>query len=336
MQITAKILWTKEANEEAEKIMYSKNNILNVNGSSTRRIEFEAIQTLYNITKNTNDKHGSISNEMRSRLIALEPKDITFELLLELFADTTSIQKKKEGDISKAKSKLHLQDKMVINKGEYCDNPSKIETTVGKFIYNKFMIEGLDLYQYIGYVDWELTDSGNAKLEGILSQLLLDDKIETKTFFKYVDYRDWLGEQLHFVVTTSFTMGILKTPKEIKDLKKKLIDENREALKSGDVVLAESIEKQLIAKAKDVLKDDVGMDLYNSEARGSFKNNYKNINIIKGPVFNNNTGKYDFIESSYMEGIRKEDIPSYGNAVVLGGYPINLGHYRVIYSENLS
>ena len=78
MQVTAKILWTKEANEEAEKIMYSKNNILNVNGSSTRRIEFEAIQTLYNITKNTNDKHGYISNEMRSRLIALEPKEFLF------------------------------------------------------------------------------------------------------------------------------------------------------------------------------------------------------------------------------------------------------------------
>lgn len=301
--------------------MYSKNNILNVNGSSTRRIEFEAIQTLYNITKNTSDDYDYISNDMRSYLISLEPKDITFELLLDLFADKSSVKDKETGKVSKTKSKLRLQDKMVINKGEFCDNKSKIETTVGKFIYNKFMIEALDLYQYIGYVDWELTDSGNNKLEGILSQLLLDDKIDTKTFFKYIDYRDWLGEQLHFVVTTSFTMGILKTPKEVKDLKTKLINENREALQSGDVVLAESIEKQLIAKAKDALKDDVGMDLYNSEARGSFKNNYKNINIIKGPVFNNNTGKYDFIESSYMDGIRKEDIPSYGNAVVLGGYP---------------
>ena len=50
-QMTLKILWTQEANAEAERLMKQKTNILNVNGSSMRPIEHEAIHTLYILTK---------------------------------------------------------------------------------------------------------------------------------------------------------------------------------------------------------------------------------------------------------------------------------------------
>jgi hypothetical protein len=50
-QITSKILFTKEANEDAERIMMSKSNVLTVDGSSIRTIGNEGIQTLYTLTK---------------------------------------------------------------------------------------------------------------------------------------------------------------------------------------------------------------------------------------------------------------------------------------------
>ena len=50
-QITAKILWTQEANEECEKIINSKSFILGANGSNMRTIDLEAIQTFYCLTK---------------------------------------------------------------------------------------------------------------------------------------------------------------------------------------------------------------------------------------------------------------------------------------------
>ena len=50
-QITAKILWTQEANEECEKVMNSKSFFLNTNGKNMRTIDLEAIQTFYVLTK---------------------------------------------------------------------------------------------------------------------------------------------------------------------------------------------------------------------------------------------------------------------------------------------
>lgn len=50
-QITSKILFTKEANEEAERIMFSKSNLIAIDGGSIRKIGNEGIQTLYTLTK---------------------------------------------------------------------------------------------------------------------------------------------------------------------------------------------------------------------------------------------------------------------------------------------
>ena len=50
-QITSKMIFSKEANEEAEQIMTSKSNILTIDGASIRSIGNEGIQTLYTLTK---------------------------------------------------------------------------------------------------------------------------------------------------------------------------------------------------------------------------------------------------------------------------------------------
>ena len=77
--------------------------------------------------------------------------------------------------------------------------------------------------------------------------------------------------------------------------------------------------------AREELKGDPGMDLYNSGARGSFDNNYKNIAVIKGPVYNPVTDKYDFVSSNFMEGIKKEEIPIVANSIPAGAYPKAVG-----------
>jgi hypothetical protein len=50
-QITSKIIFSKEANEECEEKMFSKANILTVDGTSIRTIGNEGIQTLYTLTR---------------------------------------------------------------------------------------------------------------------------------------------------------------------------------------------------------------------------------------------------------------------------------------------
>ena len=57
-QITGKIVFSQEANEEADKIMRSYTNILGINGNNVRTSKIEAIQTLYCMTRwhNPNEK----------------------------------------------------------------------------------------------------------------------------------------------------------------------------------------------------------------------------------------------------------------------------------------
>ena len=49
-QITCKSVFTQEANEECERIMRSKSNILTVQGTAVRGIGNEGVQTLYSMT----------------------------------------------------------------------------------------------------------------------------------------------------------------------------------------------------------------------------------------------------------------------------------------------
>ena len=50
-QITAKIIFTLEGNEDCEKLMNSKSFILGPNGSNMRATELESDQTMYVLTK---------------------------------------------------------------------------------------------------------------------------------------------------------------------------------------------------------------------------------------------------------------------------------------------
>ena len=127
--------------------------------------------------------------------------------------------------------------------------------------------------------------------------------------------------QLHAVICTSFTPKTLIKPKEVDDLHKELLKKYKKELDNNDEKVSEIIEKALIAKTKEVLKDDVGMDLYLSGARGSIDNNYKNINLTRGAVKNLQTGGYDVVKGSLMDGLDKKDIPAHSNAILLGAYP---------------
>ena len=257
-----------------------------------------------------------LSKEDKEYLLSLTPDDLTFETLINMFGDTIE-----QGEnISKVKkSRFQPTDEMELLPNEYFVK-EKTLTTVGRFIYNKYIVERIGLQDILGYVNTVLSDSGNSKLESVLSSALIDDKMTVQQFNKYIDYRDNLGMQLHSVITTSFTPATVVAPPEIEKMKEELFAKYDKELNEGDIFTSEKIEKELTDAAKKILKGDPGMDLYDSEARGNF-GNYKNMNLFKGATMNNQTGKYDIVRSSFMKGIKKEDIPSFGSAVVAGAYP---------------
>ena len=157
--------------------------------------------------------------------------------------------------------------------------------------------------------------------ESKISGALLTDKINTSIMEKYINTRDWLGLQLHAVITISFTMNTITIHPEVQKLKNELLKKYEKELKANDPKVASLIEKQLIEKTKEVLGDDVGLDLYYSGARGSLGNNYKNIALMRGAVYNRQTGGYDVVTNSLNDGLAIKDIPAYANTVMEGAFP---------------
>ena len=261
-----------------------------------------------------------ISEEEKRYIMSLRPEDITYELGMSLFADHV---RKVDGKIIEEKSRFEPTDYFQLKAGEYI-NRTDIETTVGTFIFNKFIIEPL-FTEHVDYVNWELTDGGLGKLEGILSELLLEDKIDTTMFGDYLDRVQWLGMQFHEPLAASFTMRGLKPLESVVKRREELIEENKEALEKGDIMTMSAIEKELVDLAKKEISDDPSMDLYYSGARGSIPNNYKQLSIVKGPVFNKTIGKYQFIKKSFFEGIDKEDLAAAATNVINGQYPKSCG-----------
>ena len=78
-----------------------------------------------------------INDDEKKYLLSLKPDDITFELLEDLFSDTAEVIGDK---VNVKKSKFVPSDTFTLEANEYF-NKSKIETTVGLFIFNKFLIE---------------------------------------------------------------------------------------------------------------------------------------------------------------------------------------------------
>lgn len=257
-----------------------------------------------------------IKDSDKAYLLSLKPKDLTFSTLVGIFGDTVTC-----GDNIKSerKSRFETTDEMILYPNEYFVK-EETKTTVGRFIYNKYIIERVGLQDITGYINFPITNSTNGKIEKMITNALIADKVSISQFVEYIDTRDNLGLQLNSVITTSFTPKTISAPKEIQTKKKELFKKYDKELENGDIVTSEKIEKELTNDVRKLLKGDPGMDLYNSEARGNF-GNYKNMNIFKGATMNPNTGKYEIVRSSFMDGIQKQDIPAFGNAVISGSYP---------------
>ena len=327
-QTTVKIIWTQEGNEECERVMNRPSFFVRMDGSLVRYLENEAIQTFYSMTKNPTKNNKTLSPIEVNKLLNIDSNDITFELLVSLLGYTQH----RDGYYPT----YNPEDKMVIPVGKYRGNEEQIETTVGRFLFNKTLLEKTGIIDVIGYVNFELTEgSFGKKVEQVIATNLIEGKINTDQMYTYVDTRDWLALQCHVLFTPSFTPDTIKIHPEVQKLKDELFKKYEKELANGDATIASDIEKQLIAKTREVFKDDIGIDLYNSGARGSLNNNYKNIALMRGAVYNRATGKFEVVKNSLNDGLAIKDIPISSNTILEGAFPKILGQNLKILKTTL-
>ena len=325
-QTTVKIIFTQEANAECAEVINKKSYFINSSGSNIRKVSKEAFQTFYVLTKEPFGEYKALTEKEKEYFLSLKKEDLTFSNFVDWFGDTVDIR---NNDKTKkaTKSKYNVSDTLTIKPGEYhlVKGDEPIKTTLGRLIFNKILVESLHFENIFSFQNKVFTAKEYGGFDATIANALKDDIITVDQMYEYIDTRDWFGLQMHAVITSSFTPGVLSLPQEIIDLKKKLFEENKEALAAGDGRVMEDIEKILIDATKKAIGDDIGMDLYNSGARGSVNNHLKNIMLTRGAIKNPVTKSYDIIENSLMDGLAKKDIPAHSNMITSGAYPKAIG-----------
>ena len=270
-----------------------------------------------------------ISAQEKQELLAIKREDyfndmgqINLQQFIDLFGSKTITNP--NGTQTIQKPKFEPTDEFTLKSGEYPDIKGDLRTTVGQYVYNIILFGG-GLYKVVGYVNRTMNSSKVGALEAELSAALLDGRINSKEYIWYLDKFQELSLGCHHIISSSFTMRGLKPIPQVIKHRDKLLKENEEAIKNGDGMVVANIEKVLVKEAEEILKDEPSLSLYRSGARGSMGNNYKNISIMRGPVKNPITGKFDTVETSLLEGISKQAIPAMGNGVVGGAYPKAVG-----------
>lgn len=305
-------LWTEEANAEAEKIMKSKMSSLTVRGDNIRVTGKEIFNSFYELTKLA-EPQKQVSPEDVEKFLGMRTTDLTKSFIFSLFADTLQNGKIK-------KSKYNTYDIIKVPQDYFYSGQKEITTTIGRVLVNRFVLEASKTIPHTKFVDGILNKSGLSNLDSVIGKMFLNDVITEAEYFDYTNRRDTLGYWTNGILAHTISERMVKPLPEVMKKKAELLEKYKTELANKDLVTMKKVEDELIAYAQEVLKDDPGMDLYLSGDL-DFSNNYKSNSIIRGPVYNNITKEYDFLDNSLMEGLRVQDIPTNANGIVAGVYP---------------
>lgn len=314
-------IWSDEANLEAEEIMNKKTSALNITGSNAKTVSKEVVNSFYELTKIA-DGAKKLGEAATREFLELTPSDITRSKLAEWFADFVN-NSSGTNKVGKHKSRFNTWDTIEVPANYFYKDQPAMTTTVGKFIANKFVLESTRIIGLSGFVSDVLNKKGLGNLDDKVGHMYLKDQIDRKQFNEYVDRRDTLGYWLNGMLAHSISERMLKPLPEIEKKKAELFKKYEKELSSGNVDVMTKVSNELIAYAKEILKDDPGMDLYTSGDL-DFGNNYRNNAILRGAVINKLTGEFDFIGTSLMGGIDVKDIPAHANSILASQYPASI------------
>lgn len=260
------------------------------------------------------------ASNLVNELLVLKQSDVSFTFMMNLFGNFNG------------KSMCHQYDTFDIPphgfvfknaKGKEVSNTSKITTTIGIWIFNVFFLRDFGFsYLFGGYVNENLRADDFGDINQTLVYALAEDKIEVAAYKKFLDYSEFFMP-FETILASNHTEKILTCTKAIDKKKKEFIKAHKEEIESGNVAIVEQMEKELLDFAKEYLGDDAGLDAYDSGAGGSFKNNFKNMYIMKGAIRNpdpNAKQEYNIALSNYIDGICADEYTLIANSLAAGPY----------------
>ena len=318
-QCSLRGIWSEEANEEADRLMNSKITALTISGANSRVVSKEVTNSYYELTKIYPGGKVLPSNIV-SDYLSKQPDEFTLALIKRMFANTGKREKDK---VVPQKALHNTYDIITIPKDYFYEGQAETKTTIGRFLFNKYVLEGSGVIGATKIINDTIDKKGLGKVDGLIGTLYLENEIDRKQFNRYIDRRDNLAYWINGMIAHTLSPKFAKPLKEVEKKKKELYKKYEKELSSGNIDVMTQVTDELVAYAKEVLKDDPGMDLYTSGDL-NFSANYKNNSIARGAVVNSITGEYDFIGSSFMNGIEQKDIPAHANSILSAQYPASI------------
>ncbi len=259
----------------------------------------------------------------KEKILSADIKDITKTFLEEMFA---SYHDKETNQFRQ--STFVPTEVFELTSQEYQWVKGKVVTTAGMLLFNRYILERTGIIQHLGYWNTPMDRKGLNTLTAEVNNLAILDKITIQQLGDYIDSRDRLGFWCASFLSVSITPSLIRPMANVNTRKAELFKQYDADIKSNNPVVqtmaVNKIEKELMGIVRENLKQDSGYDLYRS-GDGNLDNNYKTINVMRGSVFNNSTKKYDVVESSLMNGVKKKDITAFANSVLAGAYPSAVG-----------
>lgn len=243
-----------------------------------------------------------------------DPKDIDADTICKLFA-----RHRKSPPLFYTEDHIHIGPEQ----SPYVD-PNSI-TTIGTYIYNKFLIEDLGIF---GYINCTISGNVQKKIDDAMSQALADGDITRDQYDNYIDRCQYLyGGPMAMIINPSISETIFSIPPGAAKLRDKLLEEHAEELESNDPQVAAKIEKQVVTAALEEMRtshpDDAAMAMFDSGCGVDPYNNYKTMFVMKGAIADN-TGEsptgYKIVKSNYDTGVSKEDMAKIADTVVTSSY----------------
>ncbi len=245
-------------------------------------------------------------------LLNLKENDMTESLLYDIFGDF--------GD----GSRFDPYDAITIPPKTY-GRPNKmniepIHTTVGLWIFNRYFIEN-ELLDELGYVNKTLGKGGLDDINNQLSYALLENRITLDNLKNYINKLQKFMP-LVYVLSPSVTEKMLLCTGPIAEKKKELYETKyKDKIDKGDALAAEDLSNELLAYAREYLKDDEALDTFDSKGGGDFGNNFKNMYVMKGAIKDPDPLKgYNIVMSNYVDGIAAEEYTDFAKSLAAGPY----------------
>jgi hypothetical protein len=250
-----------------------------------------------------------LSRDEAITLAAIKPEEYTLSKIKSLIATQKD-----------SPAAYLMKDRLVLNPNE-CGVKVKTETTVGRVIFNRAVLQRDPAVLTIsGFRNEPMNSVAISRLDSDMSSALLDRKITPEQFIGYVDRMQWFGFGTAIFVIPTITSDFVEPLPEVRKRKAELLKQHMEALSKNDIHITAAIEKELLDIARGVLKDKPSYQIYESGAKGSFGNNYKNMSVMRGSVRRNGDGKFKVVTSSLAEGIRREDYATMSDLTVTASY----------------